>query len=135
MTNAVALLVPVGPKHAERIWAEPAEGGRFRLRSIPFLAEGMSWGDLVEVEAGRVSRVVERGGHSTYRLTLTGPASDEEFALLWAPLAALGCVCESSQGGRFAIDVPPDSNASLVRAALEAGATAGDWTITPADVR
>ena len=133
--NAIALIVSVGPKRAERIWGEPAEGGRFRLRSIPFLARGMSWGDLVEVEGGRVARVVERGGHQTYRLLLTGPASEEEFAVLWAPLAKLGCVCESSAGGRFAVDVPPESDAALVGAALAAGVTAGDWSLEPADVR
>ena len=136
MTDApVQLLVHVGPKRAEKLWAEPLGGTRYRLRSIPFLATGMSLGDVVEAIDGRVEKVLERGGHSTFRLKLRDHPTPAAFATLWAPLAALGCVCESTSGGIFAVDVPSAADLGRVNAALERGITAEDWDVEPADVR
>ena len=115
MSAPVQLRVNVGPKRAEMVFADPLGGDRYRLRSIPFLADGLALGDVVEAPAGIVARVVEPSGHRTVRLRMKWHPTPEEFAPLWKPLAALGCVCESSSAGLFAVDVPPGIDDAALR--------------------
>ena len=124
MTAPVQLRAQVGPKRAEMLFADPLGGDRYRLRSIPFLATGLALGDIVEARDGHLVGVLEPGGHRTVRLRLNWHPTPEEFAPLWAPLAALGCVCESSSAGLLAVDVPPGIPDSAL--------ASDDWTLQTA---
>ena len=107
MSAPVQLRINIAPKRAEMVFADALGGDRYRLRSIPFLANGYALGDVVEAPGGIVVSVAEPSGHRTVRLRMKWHPTPEEFAPLWAPLAALGCLCESSSAGLFAVDVPP----------------------------
>jgi len=131
--DAVALVVQVGPKRAERVFGLPLGGDRFRLASIPFLAVGMSLGDVVTASEGRVTDVVEKGGHATLRVRFTDFLSADEFQKFWPPFAALGCVCESTSQGLIAIDVPPRTDRSALAGLLAPGRSAGDFAVEIAD--
>lgn len=115
----------------ETLWAEHTADGNYRLRNVPFLAYGYSEQDTVNVTEieGRfiVNHVVERSGHSTYRLFLSAPMSEEEFNPLWQPLAALGCTYERANGRLIGIDVPPISDVYEVYSLLERGETSKQW--------
>src|ERR1700761_8345053 len=95
----------------ETRWAERTADGNYRLRNVPFIAYGYSEQDTVsatEVEGQFiVKQVVERSGHSTYRLFLSAPMGEQEFNPLWQPLAALGCTYERANRRLIGIDVPP----------------------------
>ncbi len=57
----------------ESMWASPAGAGQLRLENIPFYVYGVSYRDvasvLVEEGLPLFQEVVERGGHSTYRIS------------------------------------------------------------------
>ena len=83
---------------AESLWAEPFGGDRYRLRNVPFYLYGFSEQDIVKAEEkeGRlvVVGVVERGGHSTYRIFLPDHTTEDPFAEDWLALGELGCTYE-----------------------------------------
>ena len=111
----------------ETLWAERTAERNYRLRNVPFLAYGYSEQDTVSVAEieGRfvVNEVVERGGHSTYRVFLSKPTSEDDFKPLWQPLAALGCTYERANRRLIGIDVPPASDVYEVYSLLERGET------------
>ena len=114
----------------ERLWAEPIGRGRFRLRNSPFFAFGVSSEDIVfgEERGGQIyfAGVSIRGGHSTYRLMLTGQGRETAaFRKHWMPLEALGCSYE--EGPVLAVDVPPSVNIYTAYGLLKAGKSAGVW--------
>jgi len=115
----------------ETVWAEPITDGLYRLRNVPFFAYGYSEQDVLraaEVE-GRlvVNGVAERGGHSTYRVFLPEPTSEEDFCPLWKPLATLGCTYERANRRLIGIDLPPASDVYAVYAVLEQGEESNQW--------
>jgi hypothetical protein len=116
---------------AEKMWAEPVDRARVRLRNVPFFALGMSNEDVVEVEGTeeprRIVRVAQPGGHSTYRIFLADGIDQETFAKSWAPLATLGCEYERATDRLYAVDVPPMTDIHTVYAQLERGQRAGVW--------
>ena len=115
----------------ETVWAEPITDGLYRLRNVPFLAYDYKEQDVVSAAAdeGRlvVSGVAERGGHSTYRIFLPEPTSEDEFRPLWEPLATLGCTFERANQRLIGIDVPPASDVYAVYAVLEQGEDLKKW--------
>ena len=115
----------------ETVWADPIGECTYRLRNVPFLPYGYSEQDVVraaEVE-GRliVTGVAERGGHSTYRVFLPEPTSDDDFYSQWEPLAALGCTYERGNKRLIGIDVPSASDIYAVYAVLEEGEASKHW--------
>lgn len=113
------------------MWAEHVEGNFFRLRNVPFYVYGFSVEDVVEVAEQEgcitVKGVVERGGHSTYRIILPESASEEEFQKTWLSLAILGCTYERATRRLVAIDVPPVADVYKVYDVLEAGEHTHKW--------
>jgi len=113
------------PIASESLWAEPAGTDLYRLRNIPFYVYGFSENDIVNVQEkeGRlvVKRVVERGGHSTYRIFLAEGTTEEKFSIDWIPLKRLGCFYERATRRLVAVDVPPGVDVYAVYAALEKG--------------
>lgn len=113
----------------ERLWAEPTDGGFYRLRNTPFFVFGVSAEDVVSAERGERGlsfvEAVDRGGHSTYRIRRYPETDDNTFRKYWMPLQELGCSYEG--GPVLAVDVPPLTDIHEAFGLLEAGQQAGAW--------
>jgi hypothetical protein len=122
----------------ETMWAEPMGDRRFSLRNVPFYAYGASYGDVVTAFAdeGRmtVREVVQRGGHSTYRLFVTNTEQLQRFGELWQPLERLGCTVERATERLLAMDVPPSVDIYAAYDALSLGEAEGVWDFEEAHV-
>jgi hypothetical protein len=119
---------PIG---TESMWAEVCGGGRYRLRNSPFYAYGVSFLDVVVAEhlEGQltVTRIILRGGHSTYRLKLADATTQEEFLRRWAVIEALGCNYEGGNRRLYAVDIKPEADIHAVYRELERGENEGVW--------
>ncbi len=115
----------------ESLWAEPVGERQYRLRNVPFEVFGVSEQDVVAAQEKNgaliVVGIVERGGHSTYRLVLPHDTSEEKFLKDWTPLSELGCTYERATRRFVAIDVPPHADIYAVYDALEEGEKAERW--------
>jgi hypothetical protein len=115
----------------ESLWAEPIGDGLYRLRNVPFYVRGFSEQDTVKAEEheGRllVRSIVERGGHSTYRIFLPEQTTEEQFVKDWISLGELGCTYERATRRLIGIDVPPDADVYAVYDVLEKGEKNGLW--------
>jgi hypothetical protein len=120
-----------GPIASESLWAEPLESNLFRLRNVPFYLYGVSEQDIVRAEEIEgcltVSGIIDRGGHSTYRIFLPAQTSQEQFSADWIPLQELGCTYERATSRLVAIDVPPQADVYAVYDVLERGEKHGRW--------
>lgn len=82
---------------AEVLWADPLpkRSGFAKLDSIPVFASGFAFGDLVMTDHSVdhfIQEVVERSGHSTFRLKFLEPWPDEEtLGEFWKRYQAIGC--------------------------------------------
>jgi hypothetical protein len=110
---------------SESLWAEPVGGNSYRLRNVPFYVYGYSEQDIVNAEENEsrltVTGIVERGGHSTYRIFLPGQTTEEQFNKEWVSLGELGCTYERATKRLIAIDVPPHANVYAVYDVLQNG--------------
>jgi hypothetical protein len=119
---------------SETVWAESLGDSRFRIRSVPFFACGLSVEDVVSTQVRDgvhlVTGVIVHGGHSTYRVFLgAGIAPDDSvFEERWEFLRSLGCTYERATERLFAVDVPPEADIHVVYRVLEAGETTGVWS-------
>jgi hypothetical protein len=118
----------------ENMHADPLPDNTFRLENSPFYFYGISLGDRFQATAedGRLffSRVIERGGHCTYRIKLPSGKAHNHFLEFWQPLEALGCSYESSGANErrlYAIDIPPGADVNAIYRLLEDGEEAGNW--------
>lgn len=71
--------------------------------------------------------MVERGGHSTYRLFVTDAERLELFLEQWHPLELLGCTLERATERLIGVDVPAEADIHQVYELLEAGQARGVW--------
>ena len=105
---------------AEWLWARALGNGSFRIRSVPVLADGLSFGDVVrctapgDSEPPRVLAVRERGGHRTVQLRLAEP---DAFDLGQLPLDVSAGAWVS--GHHIAVDVHPEEDWESVAAHLD----------------
>lgn len=136
MTLRQKVLAAVKDEHGhvgfyEGLWAKPIAGNRYRLDNIPFCAFGLSCGDVVETagEENTILRVVERSGHSTYRVKMLSPEAFADFARVWPELDSLGCSFEGTtqEAKLFAIDVPHSTDVTSVYEILEKHERSGLW--------
>jgi hypothetical protein len=101
---------------------------QFRLLNTPFYAKGLSVDDVIAAtlapDGYEFDSVIERSGHSTYRLI---PEDRDQVAQGLMDLQRLRCTWEEGPGGLLAIDVPPESNIHDVYAVLESGSEQGIW--------
>ena len=106
------------PVATESLWAEPLGSNLFRLRNVPFYLYGVSEQDIVKAEEndGRLvlTGIVERGGHSTYRVFLSEQTSEEQFSKGWVSFHEMGCTHERATRRLVAIDVPPHADVYAV---------------------
>lgn len=137
--GAVKVVVELPPDawhgfKTETIWAEPTKApGHFRLRSIPIYAYGLSYDDLFSTTTRQgklyVQSILERGGHSTYRVFLEEGFTFDDFERQWSVTRAFSACAFERAGRLIAIDVPPEADIYDVYAELEAGADAGRWDL------
>jgi hypothetical protein len=118
---------------AETLWAEPLGDNLCRIENVPFHAYGISADDVVAADEREgelvFRRVVERSGHSTYRVFLREGVTEESprFRALWQRLERLGCSYEGATERLLAIDVPPSADISDVYEILSTGEQEGVW--------
>jgi Domain of unknown function (DUF4265) len=118
---------------SESLWAQELGFDLYRLDNSPFFAFGISYCDVVSAQEVdgllRFLRVVERGGHSTYRIIVNPSVSSERLARSWSRLELLGCTFEQGQGRLRSVDVPPSAEIDEVYQELESGVAEGVWDL------
>ncbi|MFP5246225.1 MAG: DUF4265 domain-containing protein [Thermoanaerobaculia bacterium] len=121
------------PHALETMWAEPLGDDRYRLQNVPFYAYGLSFDDVVNARqiGGQlfVQDVIERGGHSTYRIFLSqGVAPDKlRFRESWRQLEEIGVTYEQANDRLLAVDVPASTDIYRAYELLQRGEEAGVW--------
>ena len=113
----------------ETLWASSVGGGRYQVENSPFLAYDVSYLDIVEAKAGEdgrlmATRVVNRGGHSTYRVMVR---KQEEADGLLRRLNNLGATYESSSNQLIAFDVPANAQHAEIVQVLKKGEEDAVW--------
>lgn len=100
--------------------------------NIPFFSKSVSFGDrlLVALVDNRpqIESVIERGGHSTYRIFVED--ENAEASALLGLLKASGCDWEKTffKGGElYALDIPPETDIHDVYDLLEKGHREEAW--------
>ncbi|HNP36946.1 MAG TPA: DUF4265 domain-containing protein [Woeseiaceae bacterium] len=111
----------------ENMHAVPLGGATYILDNSPFYVYGISYCDTFEAvqRDGRLVflRVLERGGHSTYRVKLPVGADHGYFLLHWRVLETLGCTYEGSASGEarlYSIDMAPSVDVAAAYAWMDA---------------
>jgi uncharacterized protein DUF4265 len=101
--------------------------------NIPYFAKDLSLGDKILVDFNHgipmFDAVVERGGHSTYRIFVENATSKASNTL--DTLKAMGCgweALEISGGKLYALDIPPEVDIYDVYDILERGQREGIWS-------
>lgn len=114
---------------AEALWAEELGGGRYLLRSAPFLAYELAAEDVVTAELidgeRRLTGVAERGGGACYRLHVPGGVARAQSRL--DALEELDVSAEVD-GEWVALDVPAQADLEEVYVLLSDGEEAEVWT-------
>lgn len=106
---------------AERLWATPIAGNRYRLENVPFHAYGLSWRDIIEAHpeddgVPTFLRVLEKSGHRTIRVATadSSPVPEE----LIAALRSLGVRYEGFTKSLLIYDIGPNADFDAVVAVL-----------------
>jgi hypothetical protein len=121
---------------SEGIWTrlvKPlADKAIVEVDNIPFFTKGLSLGDKISIvfSHGRVrlDAIVERGGHSTYRVFLENPSIKASNML--DTIRGMGCDWETAEfhgGELYALDIPPEVDIYKVYEILEQGQREGSW--------
>ena len=121
---------------SEGIWTrlvKPlADKAIVEVDNIPFFTKGLSLGDKISVvfTHGRVAldAIVERGGHSTYRVFVESQSI--EASKMLDTIKAMGCDWERTKfngGELYALDIPPEVDICKVYEILEKGQREGIW--------
>jgi hypothetical protein len=123
---------------SETLWAFAKGDDRFQLDNIPFLAFGLSWGDLVLAPAvdgvPTFAEVLKPSGHSTYRLAFRDDLWIDECPASVAPLRDLGCTFERFTPRMMGVDIPPEVDIYAAYELLERGMAQGHWDFDEANV-
>jgi Domain of unknown function (DUF4265) len=100
--------------------------------NIPFHSKSVSLGDklCLDFNSGipMIDAIVERGGHSTYRIVVEKENSNASSLL--DTIKAMGCDwewAEFNEGKLYALDIPPEVDIDDVYKILEKGLREGSW--------
>jgi hypothetical protein len=128
-------------KEWEQLLARPLMAGDdcFLIESIPFFLKNISRGDVIrakvlarsdvgEGEAFHFDRVLDRGGHNTYRLLLRTRHPDDP-GYTTSELIRKGLAVEEEHGDFLAVDVPPTVDQRAVDEYLIAEKNSGRWEL------
>jgi hypothetical protein len=114
---------------AEWLWAEPTGGDMFALKNVPIFVFGLSCGDVVTAKShgGTLvfNDIVERGGHSTYRLYVKSDRKSPEVIRLLETLERMHCEIEVATDKIIGVDVLPSADIYNVYRVLEDAERAG----------
>lgn len=125
----VTIPLPEGTWHrhaSEGLWAESLGTNRFRLRNIPFFAYELSLDDVVQVGHSGVD-VIERAGHSTYRVFLRDGLPPSDLDEWLGRLELAGANYERATARLIALDVPPAADVFGVYDVLKQGTDRHVW--------
>ena len=123
------------PAESEGLWAEPVEGGLYRLDNTPWFVRGVAADDLIEAQPDADGvlwfvRVRERGGRNVVRVIprSDGPLGGDHQGVLdvFLPLG-VGVEGMSSPVNMVALDIGPKAPLSSVKSLLAAGESDGRW--------
>ncbi|MBL9002440.1 MAG: DUF4265 domain-containing protein [Phycisphaerae bacterium] len=112
---------------SERLWADPtARKLEVLIDSIPVFTDGLALGDTVRIRDDPemfVETVLQRSGHSTFRLVFHGGLpTGVALEMFFSPFAALGCRYEGAPSkGVMGLDCPPRAGAERVFRLLSEG--------------
>ena len=116
---------------SESIWAEKLDNSLFKVKNLPYYFKELSFNDVISIAEINgdmyIKDVIERSGHSTYRIILHDSSETKKFTKYWTPLEMLGCTYENATNKLFAIDIPPNANIYEVYKLLEKGETDAIW--------
>lgn len=121
------------PVAGETLWAFPLGEYRYRLDNIPWYVRGVACYDVVEAvsfedEVPVVSRVVERSGHLTIRLLLSGERDAAALRGVLAEFDELGAAGEvDPHRGLVALDLPPTADLPRLKEHLVRGEAEDRW--------
>jgi hypothetical protein len=139
--NAIQVDVQLDPDswhgtNTEGIWTrlvKPlADRAIVEVDNIPFFAKSLSLGDKICIRFHHcrvtIDGVVERGGHSTYRVFFEKQSI--AVSKMLDIIKAMGCDWERTKfrgGELYALDIPPEVDIYNVYQILEAGQREGSW--------
>lgn len=116
------------PASEEGLWAEDLGNDLFRIDNVPFFAPGLAVDDIVRVHVDSsgehlVDALHSASGHSTVRVLVE---NQTDVPSIRERLRHLGCESELSHISTLvSLDIPPEVDYSIVRAALESMASSG----------
>jgi hypothetical protein len=118
----------------ENMHAVPLGGATFILDNSPFYVYGISYCDTFEAvqhdDRLTFSKVITRGGHSTYRIKLPAGADHNYFLMHWQGLEKLGCTYEGSSRGAaklYSVDMAPAVDVPAAYAYMDQKEREGIW--------
>jgi hypothetical protein len=129
----VKIKIPLPPNDpsggdAEWLWAD-AEGDTFVLRNVPIFVKGLSYGDSVKakIEDGVpvFDHVVDRGGHSTYRIYAKSDRRSPEVTNVLQTLERMHSDLEPATDKIVGVDVLPEADIYAVYKILDDAERAG----------
>jgi len=94
------------------MWGIKKHDNIYQVDNSPFDLYGISLGDTIMVRSENnilvFNQLIERSGHSTYRVRFCGEMSDEIFSDFWSKIERFGCTYEGTgkPENLFAIDIP-----------------------------
>lgn len=145
MSNPIKITFPLpeGEWHGfneETLWCSLIDGDAYRVDNSPFLLKGVSYKDVISAEKKVngvfFNKIVNKSGHSTYRVILNEGVSHDQFMERWSGFKKNMCTFE--HGGflerpLYSIDVPPHGDIFEVYSMLELGNNDGVWDFEEAD--
>jgi hypothetical protein len=119
------------PYATESMWAEKLGDNLYALRNVPFYARGLSYDDRVQTEIRdelrQVVKVVDRGGHSTYRIFAAAGRHSPAVNTALERIHANGCGLEAANDKHVAIDIPPEVDVFSIYNLLDEAEKQGLW--------
>lgn len=123
----------------EELWAKQwFREDNFQIRNVPFYAKGISLNDIIQtIQVGNVEyfkNVLQKSGHSTYRIFLEDKVTKDSFDQHWSSLENMGCSYEQATNRLYAIDIPPEVDIYKAYSLLEIGKQDNIWDFEEADI-
>ena len=97
----------------ERVWAKPLDQDIYEIRSVPWYAYDVSWGDVVRCEGMSpadlpvVADVVQSGGHLTVRLYFEDAVEPTERGRILEEVNRRGATYENANDSMYGLDIEP----------------------------
>lgn len=114
------ILIELPPDHwsghgGERVWAKPLGDALYEVRSMPWYAYDINWGDVVRCEGMSpadlpiVAEVVRSQGHLTLRVYFE-EIKDADRERMLDEIVGRGATYENADDMMYALDLEPDVN-------------------------